>query len=60
MSYFLSRLTVLIIGMIIFMAGTLITREQEQSFQSALNNSLALGMTLFVCFGTEFLLLANV
>lgn len=59
MNYFFSWLTLLLIGMTIFMVGILMTREQEQSFQSVLNCSLAWGMVFFFCFGTEFLILAN-
>lgn len=59
MNYFFSWLTLLLIGMTIFMVGIMMTKEQEQSFQSVLNCSLAWGMAFFICFGTEFLILAN-
>lgn len=55
-----SMLEVLVIGMTILMAGILINREPGQSFQSALNDSMAWGMGFFVCFGAEFLVLMNV
>ena len=60
MEHFFSQLTVLIIGLIILTVGNLITREQEQSLQSTLKRSLAQGVSLIICFGTEFILLARV
>lgn len=59
MNYFFSWLALLLIGMSIFMVGILMTREQGQSFQSVLNSSMAWGIAFFICFGAEFLILAN-
>lgn len=60
MSYLLSILAVLVIGVIILMVGVLMNREPGQSFKSALDDSVAWGMSFVVAFGGEFILLANV
>lgn len=56
---FLSMLPSLGIGMILLMAGILITRGPKQSLQSALTESAIWGTGFFLCFSTEILLLAN-
>lgn len=60
MSYLLSLLAVLVIGVIILMTGILMNREPGQSFGSSLNDSLVWGMGFMVAFGSEFMLLSNV
>jgi hypothetical protein len=60
MSYLLSLLAVLVIGVIILMTGILMNREPGQSFMSSLNDSIVWGMGFLVAFGSEFMLLANV
>lgn len=60
MSYLLSILAVLVIGMAVLMAGVLINREPGQSFNSALRDSMVWGISFVVAFGSEFMLLANV
>ncbi len=60
MSYLLSMLAVLVVGVIVLMVGILMNREPGQSFQSSLNDSLVWGMGFFVSFGAEFLMFANV
>lgn len=60
MNYLLSMLAVLVTGMIVLMVGILITREPEQSFKSALNESLAWGTALFLSFGAGSLTFAIV
>ena len=60
MSYLLSLLAVLVIGVIILMTGILMNREPGQSFMSSLNDSIVWGMGFLVAFGSEFMLLSNV
>lgn len=56
-----SMLAVLVIGMVVLMAGILITREPGQSLRSAFNESLAWGGALFILpFGVEILMSANI
>ncbi|MFA5826858.1 MAG: hypothetical protein WC825_12930 [Gallionellaceae bacterium] len=60
MSYLLSILAVLVIGVIILMVGVLMNREPGQSFNSSLNDSMTWGVSFVIAFGGEFMLLANV
>ena len=60
MSYLLSILAVLVIGVAILMAGVLMNKEPGQSFRSSLDDSMILGMGFFISLGGEFILLANV
>ncbi len=60
MNYLFAMLAVLVTGMIVLMAGILITREPGQSLQSALNESLAWGVALFFSFGAEILMSASI
>lgn len=60
MNYLFSMLAVLVVGMIVLMAGILITREPGQSLRGALNESLAWGVALFFSFGAEILMSANI
>jgi len=60
MSYLLFMLAVLVVGGGVLMIGILMNREPGQGLQSLLNDSIAWGISFFVAFGGEFVLLASV
>lgn len=60
MNYLTLMLPVLLTGVMILMAGILITREPKQSMGSAFVESLAWGGGLFVSYSIEILAFASI
>ena len=59
MNYLIYILSAPLTGMIILMAGILMSREPKQSLRSAFIESLAWGSSSFLAFSTEILVFAN-
>ncbi len=59
MNILFSMLAVLAIGTVILMVGIFINKAPEQSFSSALHDSLIWGAGFFVAFGAKFMLLTS-
>jgi hypothetical protein len=47
-------------GMLSLMIGILISKSPDQTFQSALKNSVVWGMGFLLSFGAEFMLLGTI
>lgn len=60
MHYLFAIPAALVSGMIILMVGILVTREPEQSLQSAFHEGLAWGIGLILSFSAEILMSAYV
>jgi hypothetical protein len=58
MDYFI--LAALVTGVLVLMAGILLTKEPGQTLRSAIFESSAWGVAFFIAFGAESLLFANV
>jgi hypothetical protein len=57
MDYFI--LAALVAGLLVLMAGILLTKEPGQTLRSAIFESSAWGVAFFIAFGAESLLFAN-
>ena len=57
MDYFI--LAALVVGVLVLMAGILLTKEPGQTLRCAFYESSAWGVAFFIAFGAESLLFAN-